>query len=264
MKSCLFATLLIGFVTAPTQTLPSSAPDTTERKAVLDDARENALNLERSLPDFVCIQTTRRFQRVKGRTWQPIDVIVERLTYFDHCERYKVLTMNGQPSKIAHQQLGGASSTGEFGSLMKEIFLPETEAEFEWQDSLMLRGRMMQVYTYRVRAFRSKYHIELPDRSLDLVAAYHGLVFIAGESHLVYRITLDFDGIPQTFPIQDLEISLDYDHTRIGEVDYLVPFEFELSSRRGNSSVKNHVEFGNYQKFHADSLIRFDSEDARE
>ena len=132
MKSCLLAALLIAFAS-----------------------------------DFVCIQTTRRFPRVKGRTWQP-DVIVERLTHFDHCERYKVLTMNGQPSKTAHQQLGGASSIGEFGSLMKEMFLPETETEFERQDSMTLRGRTMQVYTYRVHAFRSKYHVELPDRSLDL------------------------------------------------------------------------------------------------
>ena len=122
----------------------------------------------------------------------------------------------------------------------------------------------MQVYAYRVRAFRSKYHIELPARSLDLMTAYHGFVFIASENHLVYRITLHFDGIPRTFPIQDLEISLDYDHTRIGEVDYLVPLQFELSSRRDNCLVKNHVEFGNYQKFDAVSLIRFDSENARE
>jgi hypothetical protein len=264
MKPCLLATLLSAFATAPTQTLPSSTPDATEQKEVLGDAREHALNLERSLPDFICIQTTRRFERVNGRAWQPIDVIVERLTYFDHRELYKVLTMNGQPSRISHQQLGGASSTGEFGSLTKEIFAPETETEFEWKDSLTLRGRMMQVYAYKVRAFRSKYHIELPDRSLDLVTAYRGLVFIAAENHLIYRITLHFDGIPQTFPVQDLEISLDYDHTRIGEVDYLVPFQFELSSRRGNSLIKNHVEFGNYQKFDAVSLVRFDSGDGRE
>ena len=109
MKSYLLATLLSAFATAPTQTLPSSAADATEQKGVLDDAREQLLNLDRSLPDFVCIQTTRRFQRMKGRAWQPIDVVVERLTYFDHRERYKVLTMNGQPSNIAHQQLGGAS-----------------------------------------------------------------------------------------------------------------------------------------------------------
>jgi hypothetical protein len=263
MKSCSLATLLTAFVTVPTQTAPPSAPDATEQKRVLADAREHALNLERSLPDFVCIQTTRRFQSVKDRNWQPIDVIVERLTYFDHSERYEVLTTNGQPSSIAHRQLRGASSSGEFGSLMKEIFVPETETEFEWQDSLTLRGRMMQVYAYRVRAFRSKYHIELPDRSLDLVAGYHGLVFIAGEDHLVYRVTLHFDGIPRAFPIRDMEISLDYDHTRIGEADYLVPVQFELSSRRGNCLIKNQVDFGNYQKFHAVSSIRFDSEDAR-
>ena len=121
------------------------------RRMVIADARVHALQHENSLPDFVCTQTTRRF-KLSADNWQPIDVIVERLTYFDHREVYKVLTLDGQPANIAHERLNGTSSSGEFGSLMKAIFLPETETEFEWHDSAMLRGKTMQVYAYRVRA----------------------------------------------------------------------------------------------------------------
>ena len=261
--SRLFIILLGAFGTALAQTNPSSAPAAEEQKMVLADARVHALQHESSLPDFVCTQTTRRFESVSAHNWQPIDVIVERLTYFDHREVYKVLTQNGQPANIAHDWLNGASSSGEFGSLMKAVFLPETETEFEWHDWSMLRGKTTQVYAYRVRAFQSRYHIAVPEKSLDFVAAYHGFIFIDNKDHFVYRVTLHADGIPSNFPIQDVEISLDYDYTRIGEADYLLPLQFELSSREGDRLVKNYVDYANYQKFLAVSVITFGSADAR-
>ena len=166
--SRLLIILLAAIGTALAQTNPSATPGVEEQKVVLADARVHALQHESSLPDFVCTQTTRRFESASAHNWQPIDAIVERLTYFDHREVYKVLTLNGQPANIPHGRLNGASSSGEFGSLMKAIFLPETETEFEWYDWSTLRGKTTQVYAYRVRASQSKYHIAVPERSLDL------------------------------------------------------------------------------------------------
>jgi hypothetical protein len=253
---------LAAIGTALAQTNPSATPGVEEQKVVVADARVHALQHESSLPDFVCTQTTRRFESASAHNWQPIDAIVERLTYFDHREVYEVLTLNGQPANIPHGRLNGASSSGEFGSLMKAIFLPETETEFEWYDWSTLRGKTTQVYAYRVRASQSKYHIAVPERSLDLVAAYHGFIFIDNKDHFVYRVTLHPDGIPSNFPIQDVDIALDYDYTRIGQADYLLPLQFELTSREGNRLVKNYVEYGNYQKFLAASVIKFGSTDA--
>jgi hypothetical protein len=59
-----------------------------------------------------------------------------------------------------------------------------------------------------------------------------------------------------------VDIALDYDYTRIGQADYLLPLQFELTSREGNRLVKNYVEYGNYQKFLAASVIKFGSTDA--
>jgi hypothetical protein len=259
MMSRLLIILLGAFGTALAQTNPSSTPDA---EVVLADAKVHALQHETSLPDFVCTQTTRRFESFSAHNWQPIDVIVERLTYFDHREVYKVLTLDGQPTNLEHERLAGASSSGEFGSLTKAIFLPETETEFEWHDSATLRGKTMQVYAYRVRAVHSKYHIAVPERSLDFVAGYHGFIFINNRDHFIYRVTLHADGIPANFPIQNVEISLDSDYTRIGEADYLLPLQFELSSREGDRLVKNYVAYGDYQKFLAVSVVTFGSADA--
>lgn len=234
------------------------APDSAEQKKVLADATAYAFNHERELPNFLCIQTTRRFEDYGGRDlWRPIDIIVERLTYVEHHEDYKVLEINGIPSSIDHDKLGGASSSGEFGSVMKGIFAPETAAEFNWQTWFTLRGRKMDVYAYHVAADKSDYHVMVPEQSRDLVTAYHGLIFIDDRKHSIYRITLHADGIPPSYPIQDVSLMLDYDYTRIGDNEYLLPLNFELRSREGNVWIKNDVDYDDYRKFSADSSVTF-------
>ncbi len=234
------------------------APDPAEQKKILADATDYAFNHERSLPNFLCIQTTRRFQDFQGRDeWRPLDIIVERLAYFEHHEDYKVIEINGVPSSIDHSKLGGASSSGEFGSVMKGIFAPETATEFNWQTWFTLRGRKMHVYAYHVAAAKSDYHVVVPEQAKDLVTAYHGLIFIDDRKHFIHRITLHADGIPPAFPIQDISLMLDYEYTRIGDSDYLLPLTFELRSREGNVRIKNDVDYDEYRKFTADSSVSF-------
>ena len=233
-------------------------PEGREQKQVLADAIEHALNHEQNLPNFICTQTTRRYEDFNGKNgWRPIDIIVERLTYFQHREDYKVMELNGVPASIPHEQLRGASSSGEFGSVLKSIFSPETETEFNWQNWFTLRGRRMHVYAYRVPVSKSNYHIKVPEQRLDLISGYHGLVFIDAQRRMVQRITLHPDGIPPSFPIQDVSLALDYGYTRIGDADFLLPLQFELRSRERNLLVKNDVEYDNYRKFTADSNITF-------
>lgn len=252
--------------TAPSATPVSPAtpapPGSVEQKKILADATAYAFNHERNLPNFLCIQTTRRFQDYGGREeWRPIDIIVERLAYVEHREDYKVIEINGIPSSIGHNQLGGASSSGEFGSVMKGIFAPETATDFTWQTWFTLRGRKMHVYAYHVAADKSNYHVMVPELSKDLVAAYHGLIFIDDRKHYIHRITLHADGIPPVYPIQDVSLMLDYDYTRIGDGDYLLPLTFELRSREGNVWIKNDVDYDDYRKFTADSSVSFSAPD---
>jgi hypothetical protein len=259
MKSRLVAALLSIVGVTQCQTSSPAKPDTSEQQKALADAAQYAMNHEGNLPNFICTQTTRSFEDFNNSGWRPIDLVVERLTYFDHHEVYKVLTLNSEPVSIAHDQLRGASSSGEFGSIMRAIFLPETETAFTWRDWFTLRGKSMQVYAYQVRAFRSRYHIEVSGQSLDLVAAYHGLIFIDSENHFVHRITLHPDGIPPSFPIQDINLTLDYEYNRIGDADYLLPVQFELRSREGDRLIRSDVDYDNYRKFSAVSAITFNS-----
>ncbi len=248
-------TLLAGSAAAQSPPPPESA----EQKRVLADATAHALSHEKDLPNFICLQTTRRFEDFNGAGgWRPIDIIVERLTYFEHREEYKVIQLNGAPASIPHDQLRGASSSGEFGSVLLTIFSPDTQTEFQWQNWFTLRGRRSHVFSYRVPVSKSNYHIKVPEQKLDLVTGFHGLVFVDDRDHQVHRITLHPDDVPPTFPIQDVSLALDYEYTRIGDTEYLLPLQFELRSRERNLLVKNDVDYDNYRKFTADSSVTFD------
>lgn len=262
MRCALVAGLLTLTWAAQAQTDPP-APDSAEQQKVLADATEHALNHEMSLPNFLCTQTTQRFEDASGKgNWRSVDLIVERLTYFEHREEYKVFMLNGVPSSLKHEALGGATSSGEFGSVLKGIFSPESNTQFTWERFFALRGRKMHVYSYRVPASKSEYHIVLPLEKTDLVAGYHGLLFIDARGHAVHRITLHADGVPPSFPVQDVSLALDYDYTRIGDADYLLPLEFELRSRQRSWFIRNDVTYSDYRKFGADSSVTFDPDRA--
>jgi len=256
MRCSLCSVLLVSSI-ATCQTLPN--PDPSDQKKTISDATVYALSHEQSLPNFICTQTTQRFIDYTGiGGFRSVDLIVERLTYFEHHEDLRVFTLNGEASSLSHWELDGAISSGEFGAVMKGIFSPQANTEFWWQTFFTLRDRKMQVYSYRVSASHSDYHIVVPYKNLDLVTAYHGLIFIDDRTHFVHRITLHADGIPRDFPAQDLSLVLDYEYWRIGDSDYLLPLEFEIRSRQGRSLLKNNVTYSDYRKFAATSSVSFE------
>lgn len=241
---------------------PPPPPDSITQKEVLHDATENVLNYEKGLPDFMCTQVTRRYLDPSGTgDWRRTDIITERLSYFEHREDYKVILVNSQMVDIPHDRLGGAVSSGEWASIMKEIFAPETETTFEWERWTTLRGDRMHVYTYKVRSSKSTYHIIVHDQGLNIITAYHGLIYVDNKDHFVHRITLQAEGIPAGFPIQDVNLQIDYDYAKIADREFLLPLKFQLHSREGRLQVRNDVEYTLYRKFGAETTITFDTPD---
>jgi len=235
-------------------------PSTAEQKQVLAEATNYALNFTSQLPDFICTQVTRRYIDPTGTGFRLVDTIVEKLTYFDHKEDYKVVLVNDKPRDIQHQDLrGSAISSGEFGSMMREIFEPETQTRFEWEKWTTLRGRFSQIFSYRVQQPLSKYRIEVPDRHLDTIVGYHGVVYVDNQTHMIVRITLVADDIPASFPMQRLSEDLNYSYQTIGGRQFLLPFVAEVHSQQARTLIKNQVEFHSYRKFGVEANINFET-----
>ena len=65
---------------------------------IIDEAREYALNYTKQLPNFICVQVTRRdFDPTgTGNNWYHDDTITARLSY-NGFENYEVILHNNQP-----------------------------------------------------------------------------------------------------------------------------------------------------------------------
>lgn len=252
------ATLPVAVAPPPKpQYVPPPSPSSVEQAQVLHDAKEYALNYSARLPDYICTQVTRRFVDPRGlESWIAQDVITERLSYFDKHEDYKVVLYNSRPVEMSHDKLGGATSSGEFGSMMREIVEPETQTEFEWERWGTLRGRRMHVFSYRVAQAHSKYSIIAGQASQRIIAGYHGLIFVDRETSAIMKVTLQADDLPAGFPVREVNLSLDYDHVQISDRDFILPLKAVLTSREGAKFlIKNEVEFRMYRKFTAESTI---------
>jgi hypothetical protein len=234
-------------------------PPEEERKKVLDEVREYASNYSKRLPDFICTQVTRRYSDPTGlEFWRRDDVVTARLSYFEQKEEYKITTVNNAPTERTMDQLGGSTSTGEFGSMLREIFEPESHARFQWERWATLRGRRMHVFSYNVPQAYSKWHVTFEKRE-DIVPAYGGLLYIDRDTSMVMRITFEAEDIPPSFPIQQAGTVLDYDFIPINEREYVLPLRAVVRMRAGKHLSKNEVEFRMYRKFSAEATITFDT-----
>jgi hypothetical protein len=238
--------------------VPPPPPSSEQQAQVLHDAKEYALSYSARMPDYICTQVTRRYVDPSGMEfWRQMDTITERLSYFEGHEDYKVVLVNSQPVETSHEKLGGATSSGEFASMMHEIFAPETETQFEWERWGTLRGHRMHVFSYRVLQSTSKYSIFSGTANQRIIAGYRGLIYVDRDSEAVMKITLQAEDLPAGFPIREVNLSLDYDHVTISDHDFILPLKAVLTSREGAKYlIKNEVEFRMYRKFTAESTIK--------
>lgn len=234
-------------------------PSAAEQKVILDEVREYARNYTKSLPDFLCTQVTRRYYDPSGlEFWSLQDTITARLSYFEQQENYKLILVNNRMTDQSYDSLGGATSTGEFGSLLRELFDQETRARFTWERWATLRGRRAHVFSYLVAQPNSHWRISY-QKQLEIIAGYTGLIYVDRDTNMVLRVTLEAQDIPPAFPIQQASTMLDYDFTNINERQYLLPLRAVVRMRQGKLLTKNEVEFRLYRKFAAEATITFDT-----
>ena len=238
-------------------------PDSVEQARILHDIIDNARNYTQGLPNYMCVQMTRRrFDPTGTENWILHDTIQEQLSYVDHQESYKVVMINSQAvANVQHNQLGGAISSGEFGSIYAEIFSPETDTEFAWDHWATLRGRRMYVFSFRVPQSRSHYTIYEGQTRRTITTGYHGLIYADRDSEMVMRFRLECDDIPADFPVKDVHLDVNYDFIKVGDQEYVLPLKTEIRSRDGKYLTWNEAEFHLYRKFGADTTITFDTPD---
>jgi hypothetical protein len=243
---------------------PAPPPDLIEQGKIIAAAREYALNYSKQLPNYLCLEVVRRAfdnnlnDAAGSEQWRSDDTVVMRLSYFEQKEDYKIVTVNNSAvENKSVDQLGGVISTGEFGTMLRAIFQPESEARFDWDHWAKLRGRKMYAFSYDIDQPHSQYSI-VWEKTDKVVPAYRGLVYIDVDTNMIMHITQEPYDIPRAFPVRASKEVLDYDFQKIGDSQFLVPLKVVLTSRTIKYLSKNEIEFRLYQKFGTDTVIKFD------
>ena len=251
-------------MTTPQPTGPPEPPDA-EKKKALEEARDFALSYTKSLPDFLCMQVTRRsidshFEIGSEGSWSPTDRIIEKLSFFDHKENYELIQHNDNALVgKTWETLGGSMSRGEWASLLAEVFEPATNTDFHWMRWGTLRGQLTHVFQYRVEQSHSQETISYQNEQ-KITAGFHGQIYIQRGTNVVLRITVVPD-IPASFPVQDVDQTVDYDYQKIGSETFLLPLRSQVQMRDGHIASRNELEWRQYRKYSADAQITFDTGD---
>lgn len=193
-------------------------PDSIEQARILQEIIDSAREYAKGLPDYLCLQVTRRHYDPTGtENWRLYDTVQEQLSYVDHHESYKVTMVNGRAvSNVEHQRLGGSTLSGDFGSFFTEIFAPETATEFDWDHWATLRGKRMYVFAFRIPQSRSHFTIASSEaHGRVITAGYHGLVYADRDTSMVMRYRLECDDIPPDYPVKDVKVDVNYDYIDI-------------------------------------------------
>jgi hypothetical protein len=244
---------------------PPPPPSSEEQQEIIGQMRDYAMNYTKKLPNFICTQVTRKYMAQTGKDdFHPEATVMENLTYFDQQEHYKVMMVNDRYVDMSHDAVGGASSTGDFGSLLKSTLSPHAEATIEFDHWATLRGNVCYVFSYRVSSGHSEWSIESGrrDKSVDrIIVGYHGLIYVEKKpTHEILRISLIADNIPTAFPVHEASDTLDYGYQNLSGQEFLLPLKAQVELRDDRFRSKNDLEFRLYRMYSADATIKFDTD----
>jgi hypothetical protein len=235
-------------------------PGSEEQSRVLEKARENALQYTAGLPDFLCTEFVRRYEGSKQDEWRPTDTLKMDVAYSEKGERYRLLQINGRPTTKTLREIGGFSSNGEFGSLLKWIFDPKSATDFRWEHWTNLRGHPTYVFSYHIDKAHSQYSLNWKTflKTYAGTTGMRGLVYLDRETNQVMRFSDEADGIPSNWPLVRTPAVLDYDYAEVGGQRFLLPRKVDVRVERKDGQSRNVVEFGKYRKFASEATVTFD------
>ncbi|MGJ5818522.1 hypothetical protein [Paludibaculum fermentans] len=222
---------------------------------LVEKAREAAFDFDQGLPNFICDQLTNRYRsKTLKPDWKYQDRVQVELVYVNNREDYRNIRINGKAVKKGSPEDSGTWSSGEFGTILIDVFHPNTKAVFKVRGSSMAAGVDAKVYDYSVLQENSHWQVRF---GRTVKPAYKGAVWIDPKTARVLRIEMNTRRLPSDYEIDTVETVVDYGWVNISGQRFLLPVKSENLAcfRGGFDCVRNEIEFRNYRKFAVESQI---------
>lgn len=214
-------------------------------------------NLSR-LPDFTCLQTIERSQRLPGtKRYRFVDNIRLEVALVEGKELY---AWPGSP-KFEERELrdmvgGGAIGTGDFALHAKSIYLGDS-ARFTYQGTEELRGRKVHVFHYRVPMEASRYLMRI--EKAEGPVGYQGHVYNDAETLEMARIEIHIDEVPPYLPLKEGHKVIDYAPMEIGGMRHVLPTSMEMTLVDLNGGEnRNRAVFSGCKQYLGESRLIFE------
>jgi hypothetical protein len=245
---------------------PGAQSDETPEPPPVDDpvivkAKQATVTFTEKLPNYVCKEFMARYASSRQPPeWRALDVVSTNIVYEGGHESYRDLAINDKPVHKGMEEMSGAWSTGEFGTMLLDLFAPWTAAEFRLRRRATIAGLEARVYDFEVEHARSHWKVQVASQSM--LPAYKGSVWIEPETGQVLRLEIAARALPKEFPVDTVESAVDYERVLIGGKKFLLPVHAEtLACERGSSNcTRNAIDFRNYHKFESSSDVTFASD----
>ena len=234
----------------------ANPPSNEEQGRLIDAIREYALNYSDQLPDFICSEVTVQYAGPKSGGLRKVGEVDSHLTYFQRKETYTPYMRDGNLTQAAYDKIPGARSVGDFGSMLRGIFEPSSQAQFDWEKWDRVGDTRVMVFTFHIAQENSNWEL-FADGGQHMVTAYRGRVMADPVAKVVLAIETVAENVPSSFPIQQAEDTLTYAMREISGHQFLLPQAVQIVMSGSDGQSRLEKRFANYRKYDIGSTITF-------
>ncbi len=207
-------------------------------------------------PDYTCTETVERTRQPAGNRSRIEDTLRLEVALVDGKEMF---AWPGS-KQFEDRDLNELVSTGMFGSgnfaIFARILVLTNAPVFGERRVAALAGRTMARYDFQVPRSVSGHRLRVDAR--EAVVGFHGSLYADPETLDMRRVEVVDDDIPPELGVSQVETTVNYSRTRIGNEEFLLPVESELMMASGENVSRNWVRFSSCRKFTGESTLSFD------
>jgi hypothetical protein len=208
-------------------------------------------------PNYTCVETIERASRAKSSArFKVVDTLRMEVALVDGKEMFGWPgSKKFEDSDVTKMVKSGAIGNGNFATHARALF--ETRAAtFHYQGVVDFEGKKAIRFDYKVPQMLSGYRVRTGYASA--IVAYHGTFYANPGTFDMEHMEVLADEIPPDLMLLSTADKIDYAIARIGEGDFLLPAESDLTMVNLNGSENhNHVKFTACRQFSGESVITF-------
>ena len=219
--------------------------------------RRMIFNLQHQ-PNYTCVETIERSSRTRSTNkLKIVDTLRIEVALVDGRELFAWPgSKKFEDSDLTQMVTTGAIGNGNFGTHAQAIFAARS-ATFHYLGEEDFQGKKAIRFDYNVPQMLSGYKIRVS--SASAVVGYHGSFYADPVTLDMKRIEVAADDIPPALMLSSTVDKIDYAVTRIGDSDFLLPSQSELSMvGLLGGEEHNHVKFTSCRQFSGESVLTFD------